>query len=54
MGVRSKIFRAEIIGGRKFSCSMSKAKCEFNSAINSVIGKFVNRAHDDVLIQPIS
>ena len=43
----------EITGGRKFSCSMSKAKGKFNGAVNSVIGKLENRAHEDVLIQLI-
>lgn len=48
-----RYLRIEITGGRKFSCSMSEAKCKFNGAVNSVIGKPENRAHEDVLVQLI-
>jgi hypothetical protein len=43
----------EVMRGRKFSRSMSKAKCKFNGAVNSDIGKLENRAHEDVLTQLI-
>jgi hypothetical protein len=43
----------DIMRGRKFSCSLSKAKCKFNGAVSSVIGKLENLAHEDVLIQLI-
>jgi hypothetical protein len=37
----------------KLSCSMSKATCKFNSAVNAVIGKLENRVHEEVSIQLI-
>jgi hypothetical protein len=43
----------DITCGIKFSCSLSNVKRKFNGAVNAVIGKLENRAHEDVVVQLI-